>query len=268
VPPERHSSQSSTSTREGESQCRFRVSPLARQNRLDSQSSPVQLGMGPTASGSFCNEILSSVAKILQLASRSGSRGYRCFPSGLEELVGLCSSSVVPHCSSSGKGSLPQSGIGPGNPMLPTQPWFPQLMERLADFPLVLPDRLQFQVVMPSPNRDCPVLTIPPQLVAWKVSGVSSEQKRFQKDLSTLSSPHGERRQMPHTTLRGIRSSQGFTVGKHPPCVQIAEGHIQPRGVARTLGVGFPANIAYVRNYACLRVRALAHRCVNDAGGR
>jgi hypothetical protein len=118
VPPERHSSQSSTSTREGESQCRFRVSPLARQNRLDSQSSPVQLGMGPTASGSFCNEILSSVAKILQLASRSGSRGYRCFPSGLEELVGLCSSSVVPHCSSSGKGSLPQSGIGPGNPML------------------------------------------------------------------------------------------------------------------------------------------------------
>ena len=31
--------------------------------------------------------------------------------------------------------------------------------------------------------------------------------------------------------------------------------------------MGFPASIVHVRNYACLRVRALAHRCVNNAGG-
>ena len=62
VPPERHSYQSSTSTREGQSQCRFHVSPLARQSRLDSQSSPIQphqSDVGSTGSGSFCNEILS-----------------------------------------------------------------------------------------------------------------------------------------------------------------------------------------------------------------
>ena len=39
----------------------------------------------------------------------------------------------------------------------PCWPWFPQLMEMLIDFPLVLPDPLQCQVVTPSPNCDCPV---------------------------------------------------------------------------------------------------------------
>ena len=31
--------------------------------------------------------------------------------------------------------------------------------------------------------------------------------------------------------------------------------------------MGFPASIVHVRNYAWLRVRSLAHRCVNNAGG-
>ena len=94
-------------------------------------------------------------------------------------------------------------------PSWPTQPWFPQLMEMLVDFPLILPDPIQFQVVTPSFNCDCPVLILPPQLVARKVSGDSSEQKRFQKELSTSSSPHGGRRQMPHTILHGRSGRDG-----------------------------------------------------------
>ena len=100
VSPKRHNTQSTTPTRQGESQCGFHVSPLERQNRPDSQSSSVQhhqSGVGSTASGSFCDQILSAVAKLLQLASRSGSRGNRCFLSRLEEFTGLCSSSMVPH---------------------------------------------------------------------------------------------------------------------------------------------------------------------------
>ena len=118
VSPKRHNTQSTTPTRQGESQC---VSPLERQNRLDSQSSSVQhhqSGVGSTASGSFCNQILSAVAKLLQLASRSGSRGNRCFLSRLEEFTGLCSSSMVPHRSSFSEGSLPESDVGSGNSML------------------------------------------------------------------------------------------------------------------------------------------------------
>ena len=51
-------------------------------------------------------------------------------------------------------------------PCWPTQSWFPQLMEMLADFPLALPDPLESQQITPSPNCDCPVCTISSQLVA------------------------------------------------------------------------------------------------------
>ena len=187
----RRNTHSTTPTRQGESQCGFHVWPLERQNRLDSQSSSVQHHqsvVGSTASGSFCNQILSAVAKLLQLASTSGSRGNRCC---LSEFTGLCSSSMVPHRSSFSEGSLPESDVGSGNSMLA----------------MVFPADGDAHRFSPSSSGSTPVpsghafskLRLPssPQLVAWRVSGDSSEQKRFQKELSTLSSHHGERRQMP-----------------------------------------------------------------------
>ena len=83
----------------------------------------------------------------------------------------------------------------------PTQAWFPQLLQMLTDHPLALPEPVKNQVIMPSPNCDCPVRVGSPQLVAWRVSGNSSERKRFQR---ASFSPHRETRLTPHTILHGI----------------------------------------------------------------
>ena len=94
-------------------------------------------------------------------------------------------------------------------PCWPTQAWFPQLIQMVADFPLVLPDPLKTQVVIASPNCNCPVLIRPPQLVAWKVSGSSSKRNLLQKELLALFSLHGETRQIPHTILHGVNGNVG-----------------------------------------------------------
>jgi hypothetical protein len=71
---ERHSPPGSAPSRKAESPCRFHVSPSKGQDRLDSQPSSVQVhqaAVGSSRNRSFCDQILSSVAQILQLASRS-----------------------------------------------------------------------------------------------------------------------------------------------------------------------------------------------------
>ena len=121
VPSERNNTQGSASTWQGESEGRFHVSPFEGQNRLGPQPSlvqPHQSDMGPTFSGPFCNEIFSSVAKIFQLASRSGSGGHRCLLAGLEELAGLCTPTVVSNYSGLGKSSLPESDVSLSDPLL------------------------------------------------------------------------------------------------------------------------------------------------------
>ena len=86
-------------------------------------------------------------------------------------------------------------------PCWPTWSWFPQLMEMLLDFPLVFLHSLDTQVVTPSPSGDCLIVATPLQLVAWKVSGVNSEQRQFQKQLLTLSWPPGERESTLYTLV-------------------------------------------------------------------
>ena len=72
-------------------------------------------------------------------------------------------------------------------PCWPTQAWFPQLLQMLIDYPLVLPDSQQYPMIIPSPNCNSPVLATKPQLVAWRVSGNNLERKQFQKRLLTSS---------------------------------------------------------------------------------
>ena len=47
-------------------------------------------------------------------------------------------------------------------PLWRTQPWFPSLLSMLADLPILLPDIPD--LIIPSPNCDCPVLKTQPQL--------------------------------------------------------------------------------------------------------
>ena len=92
-------------------------------------------------------------------------------------------------------------------PLWYTQAWFPTLMELLVDYPILLP---QVQgVIVPSPNCDCPIQEVPPQLVAWKVSGRDSERRRFQTRLLTSSCPHGEIKPMLTTTRHGRLGNPG-----------------------------------------------------------
>ena len=92
-------------------------------------------------------------------------------------------------------------------PLWQSQPWFPTLLDMLIDFPIQLPS--VENLVTPSPNCDCPVWGIQPQLVAWKVSGGISHQRRFRARLQTSFWLRGEAKQMPTITLPGGSGRNG-----------------------------------------------------------
>ena len=153
-----------------------------------------------------CDQILASIGQILQLVSGSRGRGNRCLFLRLEEFASLCSSSLV---SGLVKTLCQGATLVLVTPCWPTQAWFPHILRTLTDHLPLLPDPLKSQVVLPSPNCDCPVLVRPPRLVTWNVSGSNSEQKRFQRELSASSSLHGGTRPIPHTTLHGVNGNIG-----------------------------------------------------------
>ena len=86
-------------------------------------------------------------------------------------------------------------------PLWKTQPWFPVIMDMVIDHPILLPESPD--IVIPSPNCGCPVQDHIPQLVAWKVSGDTSETGQFLKVLESSSLPLGGQRQMLTTTRPG-----------------------------------------------------------------
>ena len=92
-------------------------------------------------------------------------------------------------------------------PLWKTQAWFPVMMEMLMDHPILLPE--EGNVVTPSPNCGCPVQLAVPRLVAWKVSGDSSKRKLFQEKLVSLSSHHGDTRQIQTTIPPGGNGRSG-----------------------------------------------------------
>ena len=93
-------------------------------------------------------------------------------------------------------------------PLWRAQPWFPVIVSMLVDLPLILP--VGPGTLIPSPNCDCPVgIHNQLQLVAWRVSGKSSERETFQRRQSTSFFRHGERRQMLTITLPGGSGKNG-----------------------------------------------------------
>ena len=100
-------------------------------------------------------------------------------------------------------------------PLWETQPWFPVITSMLVDLPVLLPNIPD--LLTPSPNCDCPVLETQPQLVAWKVSGNTSEQKRSQAMLLTSSCLPGEVKQIRTIILPGESGKNGAGREVHIP---------------------------------------------------
>jgi len=92
-------------------------------------------------------------------------------------------------------------------PLWETQPWFPVVVSMPVDLPILLPNIPD--LLTPSPNCDCPVAETRPQLVAWKVSGNTSNQRRFQAMLSTSSCPPGGAKRTLTITLPGESGRSG-----------------------------------------------------------
>ena len=77
-------------------------------------------------------------------------------------------------------------------PMWPQQVWYPQLLEKLIEVPVILPCRERL-VTNPVTNRAMNNVTL--RLMACTISGDSLKQKVFREKLGIFSAQHGERTQ-------------------------------------------------------------------------
>ena len=116
VPGERYPPNSTTLTREGERQSRHGVESDERSLRLDAE--PVNIPTGTTTlpilgGRPVCNTTDLPTASLLQLETRSISRGDGCLPSRLEAGERLCQSPLELGRKSIGKGGGANSGSNP-----------------------------------------------------------------------------------------------------------------------------------------------------------
>ena len=171
---------SSTSPRESEHHSRFFVQAFERQNRLGPQCQPFQSHqshLGSTTGGPICNSVFCPAKEIFQLEGGSQGRGNGRPFSELVHNMGICTPSMVPNCKGTVKVQREEATVILVAPLWRTQPWFPSLLNVLVDLPILLPDIPD--LIIPSLNCDCPVLETQPQLVAWKVSGITSVPKEI-----------------------------------------------------------------------------------------
>lgn len=101
-------------------------------------------------------------------------------------------------------------------PVWRSQPWYPALLELLIDFPLVLPAS---PTLLTDPFRDPHPLMVTGQLqlAAWKLSGVDSLQREFQRRLHSCWLLDGVRAQTLHTRVLGSDGTAGVVGGKWIP---------------------------------------------------
>ena len=223
VPTEKNHSCSTVHSRARKYHSRLSVKASKRQDGLGVRTHHFQLcehSVGPASGGSFCNTFFKATSPFLQLATGPQSRGHRCFCTELDQYPRLCTSSLVPNFTSPiRKVQADQATVVLITPLWHTQSWFPVLMNLLVDYPLLLPK--MEGVMRPSPNCDCPIQGLPPQLVAWRVSGRDSEQKRFQTRLSNSSCPPGETKPIQTTTQCGKLGSPGVQQQVFIPFCQV-----------------------------------------------
>ena len=195
VPGKEHHVAVRTSPGQAQSDSRYGVKNNERPLRLDAQSSglPEDLNTDGTIEGeSVCFKTNQTASPFLQLETRSGSRSYRCIPTGLGCGSGICQLTMVPDT------SMPRQGEGTScknGPNSFTEPWFSVLLELLEDYPRTLPQQPDL-ITTPSGQEFLMYQGIP-QLIAWPISGNPIHQKDFLQRLQIPCSPHGEPKQTP-----------------------------------------------------------------------
>ena len=105
-------------------------------------------------------------------------------------------------------------------PLWRSQPWFPILLERLIDYPRLLP---QNQTLLTNPKGEShPLINQNSlQLVTWRVSGRDSTVRIFQKRLSTFCAEPGEKERRKATLQPGIIGQVGVIEGKLIPLLHL-----------------------------------------------
>ena len=101
-------------------------------------------------------------------------------------------------------------------PVWNAQPWYPDLLDLLVEYPLLLP--MHNQLLLDPFNRIHPlVVRNQLQLAAWKVSGNPTMQKEFQNGLQTLSSQDGAKVPTQHISQGGHGGLAGVLRGRLIP---------------------------------------------------
>ena len=109
-------------------------------------------------------------------------------------------------------------------PLWLSQPWFPQLLEMVADYPILLP---QTPSLITNPKGEPHPLALQNtlNLVAWGVSRIQSHTETFRKTLLHSSAQHGGKAQRRVTAQHGIIGSAGVLNRDRDP-INPTIGHV------------------------------------------
>ena len=105
-------------------------------------------------------------------------------------------------------------------PHWPGQPWFPQLLEMLVDYPRLLPQRPHLISLPFEPEKEHP-LQHKLHLTVWPVSASAIAQRDFQQRLQEFSCPRGVRLPRNYILDRGTLGQAGVVNGRCVPLLPL-----------------------------------------------
>jgi hypothetical protein len=174
----------------------------------------------PTISGPICLTNQPSSATICLSPSRSRSNSDGCLSQRLEQVEKL----DIPTGNLATKDTQ-QDQCGPSNspnssPHWPGQPWFPQLLEMLVDYPRLLPQRPHLISLSFGPEKEHP-LQHKLHLTVWPVSASAIAQRDFKQRLQEFSCPRGVRLPRNDILDRGTLEQAGVMNGRCVPLLPL-----------------------------------------------
>ena len=213
VPGKEYPHHGTTPPRVTEHDCRCGVSNYDRQDRLEAEPnylSQDQSTMGPTGSGPLCFPPVNPVPTLLQLAARSICRSNRCVSPDMDTHEGICQPTMEPSGRTLSQVQTQQANIVLVVPVWKSQSWYPTLLLKLVDYPLLITS--DHQVMF---NQDPSMML--PQLAAWRISGRDTEVNTFRRKLLTSCSNHGEPKPTGHMTHYSSSGNAGVLNGVQIP---------------------------------------------------
>ena len=168
-------------------------------------------------SGPFRVIMERSASTICQLASSTRLMEHKCMVHQLERPSVLCLSpfNMIKNCLS--KIILEQASVILICPYWPSQSWFPTIMQLAYDIPRIFPP--QNNLLTSCQNENHPLISNGSlRLVAWRLSGVDSENKDFRKRLQTFCWQDRGLLQSLHINPPGTPGEIGAIKGTIIPC--------------------------------------------------